>query len=189
MLSVVIATDESERALVPTLVALVPGATAGLVREVIVADAGSRDATAEVADIAGCRLLVAKSSTGARLNAAAASARGSWLLFLRPGVVPAPAWIGEVARFIENEGGRDHAARFRIGTRSAARHSHLREVLAALRAVLGAHDAARGLLIPKQLYDWLGGHRDIGQSEVDLLRRLGRRRLVTLGCSVSVNQS
>ena len=33
------------------------GATAGLLREVIVADAGSRDATAEVADIAGCRFM------------------------------------------------------------------------------------------------------------------------------------
>ena len=42
MLSVIIATDESERVLVPTLSALVPGATAGIVREVIIADAGSR---------------------------------------------------------------------------------------------------------------------------------------------------
>ena len=45
MLSVVIATQESERTLVPTLSALVPGVVAGMVREVIVADAGSRDAT------------------------------------------------------------------------------------------------------------------------------------------------
>src|ERR1035438_4685185 len=57
MLSAIISTHESERALVPTLAALVPGATAGLLGEVIVADAGSRDATAEVADIAGCRFL------------------------------------------------------------------------------------------------------------------------------------
>ena len=58
MLSAIIATHESERALVPTLAALVPGAMAGLVREVIVADGGSRDATAEVADVAGCRFMV-----------------------------------------------------------------------------------------------------------------------------------
>ncbi len=50
MLSVIVATHESERALVPTLAALVPGATAGLLGEVVVADAGSRDATAEVAE-------------------------------------------------------------------------------------------------------------------------------------------
>jgi glycosyltransferase involved in cell wall biosynthesis len=53
MLSVVIATHNSERALLPTLAALVSGAAAGIVREVIVADAGSRDATAAIADGAG----------------------------------------------------------------------------------------------------------------------------------------
>ena len=45
MLSVVIATENAEQRLVPTLAALVPGAMAGVVREVIVADAGSSDAT------------------------------------------------------------------------------------------------------------------------------------------------
>ena len=54
MLSVVIATQDSERALLPTLAALVAGAAAGLVREVIVADASSRDATVAIADEAGC---------------------------------------------------------------------------------------------------------------------------------------
>src|SRR6266436_4452549 len=58
MLSVVIATHNSERALLPTLAALVSGAAAGFVREVIVADAGSRDATTAIADGAGCRVLV-----------------------------------------------------------------------------------------------------------------------------------
>ena len=48
MFSIIIATHDSERALVPTLAALVPGATAGIVREVIVADGNSRDQTEEV---------------------------------------------------------------------------------------------------------------------------------------------
>ena len=65
MLSAIISTHESERALVPTLAALVPGATAGLLGEVIVADAGSRDATAEVADIAGCRFMASSEPLGA----------------------------------------------------------------------------------------------------------------------------
>ena len=50
MLSAIIATRNSERSLVPTLSALVPAAASGLLAEVIVADAGSEDATAEVAD-------------------------------------------------------------------------------------------------------------------------------------------
>src|SRR5262249_41007290 len=58
MLGVVIAPHDSERGLLPPLAALVAGAAAGIVREVIVADAGSRDATAAIADGAGCRVLV-----------------------------------------------------------------------------------------------------------------------------------
>ncbi len=101
MLSVVIATENAERVLVPTLAALVPGATAGLVREVIVADAGSSDATAMIADAAGCRIDVASAPLGHRLRQAAASARAPWLMFLRPGAVPDWTWIEETRRFIE----------------------------------------------------------------------------------------
>jgi hypothetical protein len=41
------------------------------------------------------------------------------------------------------------------------------------------------LLITKQLYDEVGGHRDgHGDVEADLLRRIGRRRIVTLRAGV-----
>ena len=76
MLSVVIATHESERVLVRTLAALVSGAAAGMVRDVLIADAGSNDETATVADMAGCRLMVSSAPLAARLRAAAATAPG-----------------------------------------------------------------------------------------------------------------
>src|SRR5580693_8405087 len=101
MLSVVIATENAERVLVPTLAALVPGATAGVVREVIVADAGSSDATALIADAAGCRIDVVSAPLGQRLRQAAAGARATWLLFLCPGAVPDWTWVDETRRFIE----------------------------------------------------------------------------------------
>ncbi len=41
----------------PTLAALVPGATAGIISEVLVADGGSQDETAAVADVAGCNFM------------------------------------------------------------------------------------------------------------------------------------
>jgi glycosyltransferase involved in cell wall biosynthesis len=85
MLTVIIPSCESERTLVQTLAPLVAGATAGLIAEVIVADGGSRDATEEVADIAGCRFLRGEAPVGARLAEAAALARTAWLMFLRPG--------------------------------------------------------------------------------------------------------
>src|SRR3972149_5743616 len=93
MLSVIIATHESERTLVPTLAALVAGAAAGLLGEVIVADAGSRDATAEIADIAGCRIISSNAPLGTRLKAAAGRTRTPWLLFLRAGWGPGPGGV------------------------------------------------------------------------------------------------
>ena len=94
MLSVIIATQNSERALVPTLAALVSGATAGLISEVLIADGGSRDDTAAVADVAGCSFLALDGRSARRLKAAAGKARAPWLLFLRPGTVLDAPWIG-----------------------------------------------------------------------------------------------
>jgi glycosyltransferase involved in cell wall biosynthesis len=188
MLSVVIATHDSERALLPTLAALVAGALAGVVHEVIVADAGSGDATAAIADGAGCRVLTSSKARGARLKAAAAAARAPWLLFLAPGTVPDASWVEETRRFIEQAElcGRaeTHAARFRPG--AAASRPALAEALALLSTALWANAyAGRGLLIARTFYDALGGHRDVADPERDLARRLGRRRLVLLRCQAA----
>src|SRR6476659_10174711 len=117
MISVVIATHDSEHALVATLAALVPGAVAGLVREVIVADGGSRDGTAKVADVAGAIFVATQTPLGARLKSAAASARGPWLLFLQPGVAPDVTWVEEASRFVSaarpGASGKAQAAVFR----------------------------------------------------------------------------
>src|SRR5262249_13325599 len=101
MLSVVIATENSERVLVPTLAALVAGSANGLVREVILADRGSSDGTAMIADEAGCRIEVARGAVGEGLRSAATKARGAWLLFLRPGVVLDASWTEEVTGFMQ----------------------------------------------------------------------------------------
>src|SRR5262249_58559561 len=67
MLSVIIPTLDCERLLVPTLASLVSGAAVGTVRDVIVADGGSRDATLEVADMAGLRNNTPPASPAGRL--------------------------------------------------------------------------------------------------------------------------
>ena len=56
------------------------------------------------------------------------------------------------------------------------------EALILMRSALGARpSASQGLLIAKQLYDAVGGHRpEADEPERDLARRLGRRRLVML---------
>ncbi|MGB2598082.1 MAG: glycosyltransferase, partial [Pseudolabrys sp.] len=102
MLSVIIATHEPERALVPTLAALVPGPATGLIGEVVIADAASRDATADVAEIAGCRFISSNDALGVQLNASATSTRSPWLMFLRAGAVPQPGWIDAADHFMQS---------------------------------------------------------------------------------------
>ncbi len=188
MLSVIIPTDESERVLVPTLACLVPGATAGLIAEVILADGGSRDQTTAIGDVAGCRLLPLPGPLSARLAFAAASARGTWLMFLRPGAILDPNWVGEVSRFIERaqSGGAARAATFR----PAADRSALAEAAALFWFAIARRVTPEyGLLIAKQFYDRLGGHRpQAARPEQDLLRRIGRRRMAMLRSHVALGE-
>lgn len=182
MLSVVVPTLNSERLLVPTLAALVSGATEGLISEVLLADGGSHDGTAAVADVTGCNVLLIEGPLGARLKAAAAAARAPWLLFLRPGAILDPPWVGEARGFIELTGGSERAAVFRRG---ASASSPFREALAqAMLAMRGTPRPDQGLLIARRFYDALGGHRaDAAAPEADLLRRIGRRRIARLAAT------
>jgi glycosyltransferase involved in cell wall biosynthesis len=184
MLSAIIATLESERTLVPTLSALVPGVTGGLLGEVIVSDGGSRDATAEVADVAGCRYVTSAAPLGTRLKAAAASTRSPWLLFLRAGCVPEPGWIASAERFIEATDALEkgtRAAVFRPPGATDLLHPRLSELAALLRVIFGGGATPeQGLLIARRFYDAVGGHPDGADTETAILRKLGRRRIEML---------
>lgn len=184
MLSAIIATDESERTLVRTLAALVPGATAGVLTEVIVADGGTKDAIAEVADIAGCRYMTSAEALGPRLNAAAKSTRTPWLMFLRAGCVPEPGWIEAAGRFMDAADLAEGAARaavFRPPGVADLLRPGLAEVVNLLRVTFGGGPKPeQGLLIAKQFYLDAGGHSGGADAEAALLRRLGRRRIVML---------
>jgi hypothetical protein len=179
MLSVIITTLDSERALVPTLAALVPGAMAGVVSEVLVADGGSQDDTVAVAEVAGCNFMVVEGGLARRLNAAAAMARARWLLFLRPGTVLDASWTADARRFVERPSRDAGAAVFRRG---APARPVLRDALSLLATALGRRPRPeQGLLISKLFHAGLGGHSEtVADPETDLIRRIGRRRIVTL---------
>ena len=184
MLSIVIVTHNCARSLGPTLASLVPGAVEGIVSEVIAVDTGSSDDTLELADAAGCVVVLA-ASRAAGLRAAATAARTRWLMFLRPGFLPEPHWTLAVGRFLETVGAEVDwpAAIFarpadRESSRSTARQLLRRLVAPILRPL----DPEQGLLISKRAYEMLGGHRDdIRDCETDLMRRIGRSRIWVLG--------
>jgi hypothetical protein len=190
MLSVVIPTRNDERALVPTLAMLVPGVMASAVREVIIADGGSSDATREVADYAGCALIASDAPLAQRLRDAVAAAREPWLLFLRPGAILDPTWVTETARFVEDaaaDGGADQAAVFRRSPGVSRRRAVVVEIAQLLAATLGAPSPDQGLLIARTLYQRVGGHRDEADPEAELLRRLGRRNIARLRTGISTS--
>lgn len=165
MLSAIIPTRESERSLVPTLNALFPAVMTGMLAEVIVADAGSCDATREVADVAGCSFLSSDAPLGARLKSAVAASKSTWLLFLPAGSVLEANWVEPVHSFIVR-GELDRSATFRFSTDG---------FFGALRASLGRPKPEHGLLIARRTYDALGGHDANDNADAALLRKLGRR--------------
>jgi len=108
MISVVLATLNDARRLGETLAALVPAAVDGLVRQVIIADLGSTDATRDIADDAGATLVAGD------LNAGLAAAKEAWVLVLDPGARLAPGWDAEVRNHASSGVG---AAVIRLGPR------------------------------------------------------------------------
>ncbi len=183
MISVVIPTLDSAATLPRCFNGLLDAAMSGLVREVIVVDGGSSDDTLTIADAAGAHIVKATGSRGALLALGGTVARSDWLLFLHPDTVLEPNWAHEAASFMERvlpESPRAAAFGFALDDFEPA--ARRREALVGLRCrLLGLPYGDQGLLIPARLYRKLGGYRPLAMMEdVDLIRRLGRRRLVML---------
>src|SRR6202041_3864151 len=99
MLSVIIPTEGVEQPAVATLAALVPGAAAGVVREVLLVDRSGTAVIERVADVAGCRFLRFEGTHAAALAAGARQARSPWLMFLHAGAGLDQGWIEEAVQF------------------------------------------------------------------------------------------
>ena len=186
MISVVIPTLNAEATLGRTLSALVPAAVDGLVREVIIVDGGSSDRTKDIIDDSGADLVSERAGRGGQLAAGAARARFPWLLFLHADTVLESGWEGEASSFMERVDTRRHqpaAAAFRFAVDDHGAKPRLLERLVALRCrMLRLPYGDQGLLMPKALYDEVGGFSPLPLMEdVELVRRLGRRRVALLG--------
>jgi rSAM/selenodomain-associated transferase 2 len=181
MLSVIIPTLNAGQTLPATIGALVPGAVSGLVREVVVIDGGSSDATPGIAEAMGARFVRAPRGRGRQLVVGAETASSDWLLFLHADTRLAAGWEEEVAQFIERIG-EERAAAFRFILDDRAPAARRLERMVALRCRLfGLAYGDQGLLISRRLYRRIGGYAPLPVMEdVDLSRRIGRRRLVLL---------
>ena len=156
------------------------------VNVIVIADAGSRDATARVADIAGCRFMASSASIGVRLRTAATSIRTPWLLFLPAGTVPQPGWIDAADRFIQATELLEGAARAAVfrppGATDLMRPGHCRTLEPAAGRTR-RRSTARAALVAG--YEEIGCHPDSANAEAALLRRLGRRRIAMLSATAT----
>jgi rSAM/selenodomain-associated transferase 2 len=185
MISVVIPTYNAQNDLGRTLTALSPAAVEGLVKDVIVADGGSEDLTCRIADEAGARVVRSEKGRGRQLAAGVSAARGRWLLFLHADTVLQPGWEEDAFRHIqgvESTERPDRAAAFRFRLDDDGFMAGYLQWAVALRCrLLRLPYGDQGLLISRRLYDEVGGFRPIAMMEdVDLVRRLGRRRITLL---------
>jgi rSAM/selenodomain-associated transferase 2 len=157
---------------------------ATIVKEIILADGGSSDDTAAIAEAAGAQFVVAPCGRGSQLAAGAAASAGDWLLFLHADCRLAAGWEAAVAAFIAAPRAAARAGYFDFAlddTEPAARR--LERIVAWRCRALALPYGDQGLLIARSLYLTAGGFSSLPLMEdVDFVRRLGRRRLARIGC-------
>jgi rSAM/selenodomain-associated transferase 2 len=173
-LSVIIPALNAERSL-PVVLAGVHASA-----EVVVVDGGSADRTADVAARHGARVVAAPRGRGTQLVAGVAAARHAWLLLLHADTRLACGWDAVARAHISSF--PDRAGYFRFALDCSDPRARRLERLVAWRCrVLALPYGDQGLLIHRDLLRHVGGIRPLPLMEdVDLVRRLGRRRLSAL---------
>ncbi|MEN8721371.1 MAG: TIGR04283 family arsenosugar biosynthesis glycosyltransferase [Alphaproteobacteria bacterium] len=181
MISIIIPTYNAAAQIGPCLGALVPGAVAGQVRELILSDGGSTDDIAKIADGSGAQFIEGDKGRGGQLARGAATAKGPWLLFLHADTVLADGWIDAVSQFVA-EAHQGQAACFTFALADPDPRARRVEKWARRRARwFGLPYGDQGLLIHKQHYQEIGGFPDMPLMEdVALIRRIRKRDLTIL---------
>ena len=174
MISVVVPTLNAASTLGGCLGAL------GAVDELLIVDGGSTDSTREIAGAFGARIVEAPRGRGTQLQAGGAEAQGDWLLFLHADTRLGAGWREAAERHIVLEPGK--AACFRLRLDDRAWQARVVEAAVTLRARwLALPYGDQALLLSRRLYQEAGGYRPLPLMEdVDLVRRIGRRRLARL---------
>jgi len=185
-ISVIVPTLDAEPALKGCFNALLEGLDQGLIRELIVSDGGSSDATGAVAQAWGAEVIHGAASRGGQLRRGVAAAQGEWFLILHADTVLEKGWAEAVAAHLESS---TDAGWFRLAFDAKGLAPMLVAGWANLRSHFGLPYGDQGLLVPRDLYLEVGGYSDQPLMEdVDLARRL-RGRLQALDAKAVTSAS
>ncbi|NRB18083.1 MAG: glycosyltransferase [Rhodobacteraceae bacterium] len=158
-ISLVIPTLNAAEDLPACLESLMEGLAAGLIRELVISDGGSLDATGQIAEAAGARLHHGPASRGGQLQRGCAAAKGNWLLVLHADTQLEQGWSQVVSRHLRDGGGRP--AYFRLRFRASGVMPGLVAGWANWRSRLfGLPFGDQALLIRREDYEAAGGYRD-----------------------------
>ncbi|MAY66430.1 MAG: glycosyl transferase family 2 [Rhodospirillaceae bacterium] len=185
-LSIVIPTLNAAADLGRTLDSLSGG---GIDFEVIIADGGSTDATQRIARAFGAKIVAAPRGRGPQLAAGAAAAAAPWLLFLHADSALQRGWQIILRGFTGNGDNHFRAGYFQLILDDPAPQARRVEDLANWRAkALGLPYGDQGLVISRPFYDFLKGYNPLPLMEdVDLVRRIGSKRLTPLPSAVTTS--
>ncbi|THH37320.1 glycosyltransferase [Aliishimia ponticola] len=174
-ISVVIPTLNAAGSLPGCADALMEGVREGLIRELIVTDGGSRDATQDIADEIGANWISGPPSRGGQLARGCAAARSDWLLVVHADTQLMPGWTGKAVAHLKTGKAGWGQLRFDQGGAWVAGWANLRS------QVFGLPYGDQALLLPRRLYQSVGGYADQPLMEDVALARALRGQLRPAG--------
>jgi len=173
--SIVIPTLNAAGTIGPTLASLFEGVNAGLVRELIIADGGSDDDIADLAEGVGAVFVQSDTGRGIQLNAGAKMAQAPWVFFVHADTILSPDWEKAVWEHIEK---RSEAGYAKLAFDDTGLMARVVSSGANLRSrLLGLPYGDQTLLVSKKLLNHVGGYRDIPLMEDVAMARKLRGRL------------
>lgn len=175
-ISIIIPTLNAADTLGGCLGALMEGLDAGLIRELIVVDGGSSDATGAIAQAWGAEVILSEPSRGGQLRVGCKAAKGPWLLVIHADTVLSEGWSAPVKAHLET--GKAGWFALRFDARGLA--PSIVAGWANLRSRFGLPYGDQALLMPRALYDQIGGYPDQPLMEDVAIARALRGHLVGL---------
>lgn len=162
-LSIIIPVLNGEDELPYALASLMEGLEAGLLREVVVSDGGSSDGTCALAEESGAVVVSGAAGRGGQMARGADAAGGAWLLFLHADTVLSTGWADVVrAHMVADQ----RAGYFRLRFAAEGFWPWFVAGWANLRARLfGLPYGDQGLLISREMYEAVGGFKDMALME------------------------